>query len=98
MLLRGFGHKKGRALKTFWCDNVVMMVTLSATCRADGTLDYSKDGPGPFKSVLPTSKLAPQLSANNAYQDERQRFERDLKLFGRATISFPDRRHEFRAC
>lgn len=74
-----------------------MTVTLKAARRADGTLDYSKSGPGAFTSVLPLLKLAPQLTANNAYRDEIQDFETELNLLGAAAISFPDRRHVFRA-
>ena len=50
-----------------------MTVVLSAVRRIDGMLDYAKDGPGAFKSVLPPVKLEGQLSANNAYQDEIDR-------------------------
>lgn len=74
-----------------------MMVTLKATSRADGTLDYSKNGPGAFTSVLPRLKLAAQLTANNAYRDEIEDFEKELNLLGTAAISFPDRHHVFRA-
>jgi len=76
-----------------------MMVTLSATRRPDGMLDYSKDGPGPFKSVLPSifEKLEGQLRANNASQQEIEGFVRQLNLSRAAVISFPDRHNSFRA-
>jgi hypothetical protein len=74
-----------------------MVVKLKAANRADGMLDYSKDGPGAFTSVLPPLKLAAQLAANNAYLDEIGDFETELNRFGAAVISFPDRRHGFRA-
>ena len=73
-----------------------MIVALSTIRRTDGMLDYSKDGPGAFTSVLRPIKLVAQLSANNAYQDEIECFEAELNLFGSAVISFRDRRHNVR--
>lgn len=74
-----------------------MMVTLSAVRRADGMLDYSKDGPGAFKSVLPPvfEKVEGQLRANNASQDEAEKFMAEFNLLGVAVLSFPERRCNF---
>ena len=81
-------------------DNVGMMVTLSAARRADGMLDYSKDGPGECRmpSVMPAvyEKLEAQLKANCASQDEAERFINELDLFAAAKLSFPERRNNLR--
>lgn len=62
-------------------------------------VDYSKDGPGPFKSVLPPvfEKIEGQLRANNACCQEIEEFVRELNLFGTAVISFSDRRYSISA-
>jgi hypothetical protein len=69
-----------------------MMVTLRAVRREDGMLDYSKDGPGPFNSVLPPEKLDGQLQANCALQEEIRKFIDDLETQGVAVLSFSERR------
>ena len=63
-----------------------------AARRADGMLDYSKDGPGPFRSVLPPEKLDGQLQANCALHEEVRKFIHDLETQGVALLSFPERR------
>jgi hypothetical protein len=62
-------------------------------------LDYSKDGPGAFNSVLPPvfEKLEGQLQANSASRQEIEEFVRQLNLSGTAVISFPDRHHNISA-
>jgi hypothetical protein len=67
-------------LKPVLSDNASMTVVLRAVRRPDGMLDYSKDGPGVFKSVLPPvlEKVEGQLRANNATQDEADRFIEEL--------------------
>jgi hypothetical protein len=74
-----------------------IIVNLSAIRRGDGMLDYSKDGPGAFKSVLPPvfERVEAQLRANNASQDEAERFIAELNLRGAAALSFPQRRCVF---
>ena len=76
-----------------------MMDMLNAVRRADGMLDYSKDGPGAFKNVLPPvfEKLEGQLEANNVYRCEIEISIRELNLFGAAVISFSERRCDFSA-
>jgi hypothetical protein len=57
-------------------------------------LDYSKNGPGAFRSVLLPpilEKLERQLQANNASREETERFVRELNLSGAAGLSFADR-------
>jgi hypothetical protein len=55
-------------------------------------LDYSKDGPGAFKSVLLPEKLDGQLQANCALQEEIRRFICELETQGVAVLSFSERR------
>jgi hypothetical protein len=71
-------------------DNTGMVVMLSAVRREDGMLDYSKDGPGAFKNVLPWvfERVEAQLRANNASQDEAEKFIEQLNLRGAAALRF----------
>jgi hypothetical protein len=76
-----------------------MMVTLRAVRRADGMLDYTKDGPGAFKmktEVPPVfEKLEGQMEAHCASHDEIETFIEELTLRGAASLSFPERRCNF---
>jgi hypothetical protein len=76
-----------------------MMITLSAVRRADGMLDFVKDGPGTSKmpSVIPPiyEKLEGQMEANCASHDEIETFIEELNLRGAASLSFPERRCNF---
>ena len=80
-------------------ETIASIVVLSAACRADGMIDYAKDGPGAFTSVLPPvfEKLEGQLEANNASRLEIERFIEELNRTGSASVSFTDRRHAFHA-
>lgn len=86
-------------LKTFLSYNVAMIVTLSGVRRADGMLDYMKDGPGTSKmrSVIPPvyEKLEGQMEAHCASHDEIEKFIEELTLRGAASLSFPERRCNF---
>jgi hypothetical protein len=68
-------------------------VRISAQRRANGMLDYVKDGPGAFKTVLHPLQLEGQLIGNNLYSDEREEFRRAFSQSGSAAISFPGRHH-----
>ena len=74
-----------------------MVITLRLSCRADGLLDYSKDGLGAFRSVLPPDleKVEGQLRANDASQEEVEKFIAEFNLRGAAVLSFPERRCSF---
>ena len=75
------------------------IVVLRAARRADGMIDYAKDGPGTFTSVVRPvfEKLEGQLEANNASRPEIERFIRELNCTGSASVSFTDRHHGFHA-
>ena len=73
------------------------IVRITAVCRADGLLDYMKDGTGELRTVLHPDQLEGQLIGNNVYSDERMEFQGAFRESGLATISFPPRHHRF-AC
>jgi hypothetical protein len=70
-------------------------VRISAERRADGMLDYVKDGPGELRTVLHLDHLEGQLISNSVYSDERVEFQRAFRESGLAAISFPGRHHRF---
>jgi hypothetical protein len=71
-------------------------VRISAQRRADGMLDYVKDGAGQLTTALHPDHLEGQLIGNNVYCDERVEFQRAFRESGWATISFPVRYDRFR--
>jgi hypothetical protein len=64
-------------------------------------IDYSKDGPGSPKMMTKIpwvfENVERQLRANNASQDEIEKFIRELNLRGAAQLSSTDRRFNFLA-
>ena len=75
------------------------MITIRVARRADGMLDYTKEGPGyRMVTVVPPvyEKLEAQLEANNVFQAKREKFISNVNAFGAAVISFPARYFNFR--
>ena len=71
-------------------------VRISAQRRADGMVNYVKDGAGELRrTVLHPDQLEGQLIGNNLYSDERTEFQSTFRESGWATISFPARHHRF---
>jgi hypothetical protein len=76
------------------------MIKIRVARRADGMLDYVKEGPGyRMPTVVPPvyEKLEAQLAANNVFRAEREKLISEVNAFGTAVISFPARYRNFRA-
>lgn len=74
------------------------MITIKAVRRADGMLDYTKEGPGyRLQTLVPPihEKLDAQLAASLVLHENRERFMAEVNASGSAVISFRPIRSAF---